>query len=183
MFWAAVAAFAVGVVCSTRVHASPSAPPAGSAEETIQGSVTVCFAPGTTTPESCSDKEVTFVVVSFLEVGQVTWDNKGNACAAGVETISVPGSAFTLSQPATLVGKLSNYDPKTQSGDGSGIGYSGGKCNGAAFDSTGAAVRSNAAFHFVISRDKKRLDSVLTSLSVTDQEVGAFSISSTAFKQ
>lgn len=178
-----IAGMVLALAAVTDAYAGQSAPPPASAEETIQGTVTVCFAPGTTNPQSCSDTGVTTAVVSFLEVGQVTWDNKGNACATGVETISVPGSAVAITQQANLVGKLTNYDPATRSGDGNGTGYSGGKCNGAAFDDSGATVRSSAAFHFVISQDGKRLDSILTSLSVTNQEVGAFSLSGTAFKQ
>jgi hypothetical protein len=171
------------ILLANDARAAQSAPPPGSAEETIQGSVTVCFQPGTTTPESCSDSGVTTAVVSFLEVGQVTWDVNGNACASGVETISVPGSAVAITQHANLVAKLVNYDAATHSGDGTGTGYSGGKCVGASFDSSGATVRSDAAFHFVISQNGKRLDSILTSLSVTDQQVGAFSLSGTAFRQ
>ena len=179
---AIVAGFGL-ILLSNDIRAGQAAPPPGSAEETIQGSITVCFQPGTTTPESCTDAGVTTAVVSFLEVGQVTWDANGNACASGVETISVPGSAVAITQHTNLVGKLVNYDPATRSGDGTGTGYSGGKCAGASFDNTGATTRSNAGFHFVISQNGKRLDSILTSLSVTDQQVGAFSLSGTAFKQ
>ena len=163
------------------VHAAAPAP--GSAEEALHGSVTVCFAPGTTTPESCNQTGVTSVVVSFLEVGQVIWDGKGNACATGAETIAVPETPVTISQEVHLVGRLGNYDPATQSGDGAGTGYSGGKCNGASFDDSGATVRSTASFHFVISQHGKRIDAVLTSLSFPSEEIGAFSISGTGSKQ
>lgn len=160
-----------------------AAPPPGSAEESLHGSVTVCFAPGTMTPESCDQSNVTSFFVSFLEVGRVVWDAHGNACASGVETIAVPGTPVTISQETHVVGKLSNYDPATQSGDGTGTGYSGGKCNGASFDDSGATVRSSASFHFVISQHGKRLDSILTSLSFPSEDIGSFSISGTASRQ
>jgi hypothetical protein len=118
---------------------------------------------------------VTFIVVSVLEVGQVVWDSSGNACGTGVETISVPGSAV-------LAMKMLSYDPDTGSGDATGSGYSGGKCNGATFDSSGATPRSNATFHYVISRNGERLDSVVTGLSFATEEIGAFSISAKAFR-
>ena len=165
----------------TDIHAA--APPAGSAEESLQGSITVCFAPGTTTPESCDQTGVTSFFVSFLEVGRVAWDAHGNACATGVETIAVPGTSVTINQETHIVGRLSDYDPTTQSGDGTGTGYSGGKCNGASFDDSGATVRSTASFHFVISEDGKRLHSILTSLSFPSEDIGSFSISGTASKQ
>jgi hypothetical protein len=166
---------------SPDIHAA--APPPGSAEESLQGSITVCFAPDTTTPESCDQSGVASFFVSFLEVGRVVWDAQGNACASGVETIAVPGTSVTISQETHLVGRLSNYDPTTQSGDGTGTGYSGGKCNGATFDDSGATVRSTAGFHFVISQGGKRLHSILTSLSFPSEDIGSFSISGTASKQ
>jgi hypothetical protein len=183
MLMLAIASLVLAFASAGGLNAAAPAPPPGSAEETIQGSITVCFTPGTTTPQSCSDAGVTTAVVSFLEVGQVTWDAKGNACASGVETISVPGSAVAITQAVNLVGKLGSYDAATHSGDGTGTGYTGGKCVGAAFDNSGATARSAASFHYVISQSGKRLDSVLTSLSVTTEEIGAFSVSATAFKQ
>jgi hypothetical protein len=178
-----MAGIALVLVQASKVDAAQPLPPPGSAEQSLQGTVTVCFAPGTTNPESCDQSGVTFAPVSVLEVGQIVWDADGNACGDGMETLSVAGSAFLLRQKITISMKMNSYDPGTRSGDATGKGYSGGTCKGAIFNDSGATERSNAAFHFVISQSGKRLDAVVTGLSFATEEIGSFSVSAQAFRQ
>ncbi len=178
-----MAGFTLVLVQAIKVDAAPPLPHPGSAEESLQGTVTVCLAPGTTNPEPCDQSGVTFTAVSVVEVGRIAWDRDGNACGDGMETISVPGSAFQISQKIMIAMKMNSYDPATRSGDATGKGYSGGTCKGGVFDTSGATERSNAAFHFVISQNGKRLDAVVTSLSFATEEIGSFSVSAKAFSQ
>ena len=69
-------------------------------------------------------------------VGQVTQDKDGNLCGAYTGTAGAPGSPGNFPpQEHHFVGKVTNYDPATGTGDKSFTDYIGGKCNGTKFDS------------------------------------------------
>ena len=81
------------------------------------------------------------------------------------------------------VGKVTNYDPATGSGDVSVTNYTGGKCRGSKFDSTGATVVNTATAHFVASDNGERVDAVTTSITDSLGDIGAFNLASVALKQ
>jgi hypothetical protein len=110
-------------------------------------------------------------------VGNETNDKKGNSCETYTETDSdLPPD---LSPPFVAVfhtvGTVKSYDPATGSGDGTFTSYSGGKCVGASFNSTGATVNITGTFHFVVGKDGKRVDFLATSLTDPIGGVGDFS--------
>lgn len=49
-------------------------------------------------------------------------------------------------------GKVTDYDPTTGTGDRTFTDYTGGTCNGANFDNTGATVTSTGTFHLLYPR-------------------------------
>ncbi len=66
--------------------------------------------------------------------------------------------------------------------------YSGGRCNGATFDSGGATEIATATAHFAASNGGKRIDLIITSLvgfvtDTTGNVFGDFSLSGTLLKQ
>ncbi len=158
-------------------------PPSGNAVATIQGSVTVCVAEGTMTPRACNATGAMALVTSVLEIGRVSWDANGNACTAGTETISVPGTSVTITQDVTLVGKVATYDPATQTGTATVIGYAGGSCSGPVFNNKGATERSTSNVRFLISQGGTRMDGIVTKIQFPAVELGAVSLSGTAIKQ
>jgi len=80
------------------------------------------------------------------------------------------------------VTKVTSYDPETGTGDASFTDYSGGKCNGATFDKTGATVLDHGTEHFAASKDGDQIDFVITSLTHPVGAVGDFSVSGTALR-
>jgi hypothetical protein len=72
---------------------------------------------------------------------------------------------------------LLDCGPATGTGDVAVTGYSGGKCKGSKFDSTGATVAYSATVHFVVTNGGNRVDSLVTSLSDPANGFGGFSLS------
>jgi hypothetical protein len=84
--------------------------------------------------------------------------------------------------------KILNYDPATGTGDISASEYSGGKCIGSTFDSTGAKQTAAFVFHFAASNGGKRIDMIVTSAvafvtGTTGNFFGGFSLSCTNLRQ
>jgi hypothetical protein len=77
---------------------------------------------------------------------------------------------------AHTVGKITNYDPSTGTGDATFTGYFGGTCHGALFDKTGATEVSSGTDHFAVSDDGKRIDIILTKLTDPLNGIGDFSL-------
>jgi len=75
------------------------------------------------------------------------------------------------------------YDPASGTGDQSFTLYTGGKCNGATFDSTGATATSTGTDHFVASDNGKRLDGIFTSTTDAIGGIGDFSQTFVALQQ
>jgi hypothetical protein len=80
------------------------------------------------------------------------------------------------------VATVTSYYPATGTGDQSVTTYSGGTCNGASFDSTGATATGTNSAHFAASNDGRRIDLVLTPdvtyvTGTTSNLIGAFSLS------
>jgi hypothetical protein len=159
---------------------------AGTYALTAQGSFFFCFTPAPPfPPAACGSPGSAGIPVSAVEVGVVTADTAGNACATIKETLSqLPVTASPSGVVViNVVSKVTSYDPRTGTGDRSSIGYSGGKCKGATFDRTGATAGSSSTEHFAVSNNGKRIDAVVTSLTNPDGSIGGFSISVTQVRE
>jgi hypothetical protein len=159
---------------------------AGTYALTAQGSIALCLKPTPPFPlVHCGSTGSIVVPLSVVEVGVITSDAAGNACATITETLTdLPVDAFP---PAVfvihVVSKTTSYDPTTGTGDKSDTGYSGGQCQGSTFDSTGATVGSSGTEHFAVSNKGKQIDAIVTSLTNPDGSIGGFSISVTQLRE
>jgi hypothetical protein len=148
-----------------------------------QGSVTVCFKPDFSATEACSTAGAVTAVGNSVVVGQSTGDKASN-CATATTTFSFPGDPTpTTGSVQVTVLKLISYDPATGSGDDSFTNYTGGKCVGSKFDSTGATVLNSGTEHIVASNGGKRIDGMITTLTDPVGDIGAFNISGFALRQ
>jgi hypothetical protein len=82
-----------------------------------------------------------------------------------------------------VAAKTLNYDPASGTGDWPFTVYTGGKCNGATFDSAGATVNSRGTVHFVASGNGKRIDGIFPSFTDDVGGIGDVSVSSINLKQ
>ena len=155
----------------------------GSAGVTIQGTVTVCVKQGSATPRACGKLDSVAVAAQVSDVGRATWDASGNTCTTASETISVPGTVFRITENATLVGTIETFDVATLTGTASVVGYVGGSCTGAVFNSQGASKRSTSEVTFVISAGGTRIDGNVTKLTLEGIQLGTYSLSGTGFLQ
>jgi len=160
---------------------------AGTYSVTVHGSVFYCFDPSKPgfPPAQCGSPGSVGVPLNTLTVGTVTSDDKGSY-ATFTETITdIPVNANGTGVVVLhSVSKVTNYDPKTGTGDASFTDYFGGQCHGAVFDSTGATVNDTGTNHFAVSDRGKRIDFVVTSLhSNPEGAFGGFSISGTDLRQ
>jgi hypothetical protein len=162
--------------------------PVGQFSVMLQGPIASCwnFFPGGV-PEPCSTSGVVVVPLSVLDLGTLTRDGAGNACSAHIGVLStLPVGAV----PSTVIADytsitVTKYDPVTGTGDESWISYMGGACNGAIFNKTGATQITSGTFHFVVTNDGNRIDSLFTSVTGTPGFllVGGFSGTTTEFRQ
>jgi hypothetical protein len=159
---------------------------AGKYSDTAHGYFALCLDPKNNFAEiSCADAKAVVFPQTVVDVGNETDDKKGNSCETYTETDSdLPPD---LSPPFVAVfhtvGTVKSYDPAMESGDGTFTSYSGGKCVGASFNSTGATVNSTGTFHFVVGNGGKRVDFLATSLTDPIGGVGDFSFSGTNLRQ
>jgi hypothetical protein len=156
---------------------------AGKYAGTAQGSITLCFKPDFSASESCSAAGA--VPVAF-NVSQVSSESgkAGISCFTSTTTLSVPGDVHpTTGSVSHAVAKVTSYDPATGSGDASFTEYSGGKCIGSKFDSTGATVADTGTEHFVASGQGNRIDFVATAFTSAIGDIGAFNVSGLSLKQ
>jgi hypothetical protein len=161
-------------------------PPVGKFSSTLQGSVAICLDPSTLQGESCTTSGVLVVPLTFLGNGAESLDSQGDACGTFTETDSnlpVDASPPLVRQNEHVSGKTLNYDSTTGTGDGSFTVYTGGTCNGAIFDSTGATELASGTDHFVVTDGGKRFDFLFTKLTNPANSAGDFSVSGTDLKQ
>jgi hypothetical protein len=157
---------------------------AGRYADTLEGSFTLCFKPDFSDTENCSTSGAIPVSFNGPAVGQITQDKDGNLCGAYIGTAGVPGSPGNFPpQEHHFVGKVTDYDPATGTGDKSFTDYIGGKCNGTKFDSAGAVVNNTSTGHFVASDNGNRVDLVVTTLQDSAGDIGAFNFTSINLKQ
>jgi hypothetical protein len=119
------------------------------------------------------------VAVPFndIQIQHFTLDEAGNSCtvitaetAAPVSGTKSPAALATL---GITVGTTTSFDPTTGSGTESFAGYHGGRCIGAAFDSTGATQTSTGTRSFVVSNSGNRIETIITGYS---ELASAFSV-------
>lgn len=131
------------------------------------------------------------ITLNIIEAGNMVRDAAGNACGnhAAVVTTIPPNAGSPIVVPAVLtVLKVLNYDAATGTGDASLSEYSGGSCNGALFDATGATQIVSGTLHFTVSSGETsnggaRIDSILTALSLQGVPVPNFAITFTERQQ
>jgi hypothetical protein len=165
---------------------------AGNYAFTCQGTFAICLNPSTFAFADCATTTGAIIVpLTDLGIGQLTRDTQGNSCGSSFDVTSslpvgkTPPSVGTVHPAVT---KTLNYDPATGTGELSLVEYSGGKCNGSTFDSTGATETATSAAHLAASGGGKRFDLVFTSLIIfpsdtTGNFVGGFSLSCTSLRQ
>lgn len=159
---------------------------AGKYSVTFQGGgfFTLCFKPDFSANESCSTPGAVPISISGATVGQSTQDRDGDSCVKLKGAFATPGQPTPPSVAVFFtVVKVTNYDPETGSGDSSFTNYTGGKCIGSRFDSTGATLGQTGTNHFVASDDGKRFDFTNTTFTDALGDIGGFNISGTYLKQ
>jgi hypothetical protein len=159
--------------------------PAGQFSYTSQGTEALCFIPDTITLEACSASGVLVAPVTLLDNGAGSIDSAGNSCFQYTEVdTALPVNAIpSLVQHLQIVGKATSYDSITETGDASFTVYSGGQCNGATFDNTGAIELASGTEHFAVTAGGSRIDSITTSATSPASAIASFSISETFLKQ
>jgi hypothetical protein len=139
---------------------------AGSFAASATGIETVCVG-GCAAPTK-------LVPLNDLNVGQETLDDLGNFCgfftfvAAPVAGTKNPASTGRL----TIAGKVSAFDPVTESGDDTFSVYVGGSCTGAVFNSGGATLNATGTRKFVVSQNGNHIAFALTSLTNVTGTIG-----------
>jgi hypothetical protein len=128
------------------------------------GSLAVCLNPTTFAPEDCTTKGVLIYPLTIVGTSVINRDSKGNICETASDvTAALPPNAQPSSPGTSIsVGKLTDYDPTTGQGDYAITGYSGGKCNGSSFDSSGATKSDTATVH-IQATSADRVDIFLSS--------------------
>jgi hypothetical protein len=124
-------------------------------------------------------------VLNIIESGASIRDGAGNACGTHMAVVNTvpPTAAPPIVVPVTHVLKVIHYDPNTGTGDMSLNEYSGGTCHGAIFNGTGATQVVTGTLHFATSNGGKRIDSIVTALSLTGGGPGGYSIRFTELQQ
>ena len=146
---------AIGLAANSQAIAGSIPLPSGNFGLTVNGSESSC-----TSPTSC-------IQLNIIEAGATVRDSAGNGCGTHTAVVAfsppVPQAPFVV--PVTHVFKVTKYDPTTGIGDQSLTEYSGGTCNGAIFNNTGATLSVTGTLHFVVSEGGNRIDNVVTSLN------------------
>jgi hypothetical protein len=152
---------------------------AGTVSTNSSGSIAICLNPNTFNEEPCTTKNVLAVPLTILNVGTVTGDGQGHGCqsvTAVVSNFPVDASPPDVTPNENTVIKITDYDPRTSTGDNTFTTYIGGHCVGAYFDKTGATLNSSGTGHFVVSENGNRVDGIVTSLTNPTNSIGDFSL-------
>ena len=151
--------------------------PAGQFSFTSQGSFAICLDPSTFAEEPCTTGGALVLPLAVLDNGASVFDKSGNSCTTYTQVntdLPVDASPPSVTANIHLAGKPLDYDSSTGTGDNSITGYTGGSCNGATFDGSGATEIYSATAHFVVSEGGNRLDSIITALTNPANSIGAF---------
>ena len=104
-------------------------------------------------------------------------DAAGNACSTTTNTTFLSGTVHTLlPQVGIAVFKTTSSNPATGTSDGTFINYSGGECDGPEFEKKGATEINRGTFHFVVSENGNSTDTVVTTLTDSVGDIGAFNL-------
>jgi hypothetical protein len=140
------------------------------------GSYTICFGASRSTVDCASSphQEVPF---NMTAVAHYIRDAAGNSCGVTALTITPTDARvfhFTrLNFASTAVSATTSFDPTTGSGSDNVSQYHGGRCVGAAFDSTGAILTGTGTQSFMVSDSGNRIDAIVTSFSMVTSPFGA----------
>lgn len=159
--------------------------PSGQYALSIHGSLALCLNPAENfAPGVCGASGVTTFPLTDEEIGTVTYGS-GIGCESYYQVLAaLPPN--TLPTIVTLNGHLvitiTTYDRATGVGTISFIGYTGGSCNGASFDSSGATEASTGTIQFVVV-NKKHIEILVTQLTSPTNSIASPQISGTDLKQ
>jgi hypothetical protein len=156
----------------------------GSYSETGQGSFSACLLPPSYSEVPCSTSGALPSAFTYAGTGQVTVGPSGSACSTSTAVASSlpPGAPPPL---VTVVREVLTvtYDATTETGDITSNAYTGGKCNGAAFDSTGATLYNSFTYHFAVSDNGKRWDLLVTNWTDPQGGIAQFVVTDTLLRQ
>ena len=149
---------------------------AGKFSQTGSGFYTVCFTDNFTTPVDCASALHQEVPFNVTAVAHNIRDAAGNSCGVTALTITPTDARvfhFTrLNFVSTAVSTTTSFDPTTGSGSDNVSQYHGGRCVGAAFDSTGAILTGTGTQSFMVSDSGNRIDAIVTSFSMVTSPFG-----------
>ena len=122
--------------------------------------------------------------ITDIAVGSITYAS-GSGCGTDTEVFSAlpPNAMPSTLGPETIVVKVTNYNSTTGIGSASYTAYSGGSCNGADFDSSGATVIATGTLQFVVTRDGRQVDITYTQLTNPSHSLGSASVFDTDLRQ
>jgi len=176
---------ALALLMATSVGAQNIPEPNGQYSIARHGSFALCLNPAANyAAESCSASGVFVYPVTDIAVGSITYTS-GSGCGTDTEVFSaLPPNAMPPSLgPETIVVKVTNYSSTTGIGSASYTAYSGGSCNGADFDSSGATVIATGTLQFVVTRDGRQVDITYTQLTNPSHSLGSASVFDTDLRQ
>jgi hypothetical protein len=114
-----------------------------------------------------------------------TFDRNGNAC--GNFTISLAPVAASAAPARVLqeanVVTITSFDSTTNTAEADFHNFIGGKCNGAAFDNTGAIAFSQGTLHIAIINNGNQLESMVKTDAATDGSIGSEILGWTSTRQ
>ena len=156
---------------------------AGKFETRGSGVYTLCYRENFTEEVDCAAAPHEEVPYKLTAVSHNIRDAAGNSCAfttmTGAPTDVLAYSAkyaswglLKINFTRTNVSTTTSFDPTTGSGTESLDRYAGGRCNGAVFDTTGAALVSTGTQSFMVSDSGNRIDAIVTSFSLATSPFG-----------
>jgi hypothetical protein len=157
----------------------------GSYSVTGQASFSVCLLPPSYSEVPCSTSGALPSAFTYAGTGQVTVGPSGAACSNS----TVVASSLPPAAPPPLVAvvreflTVTDYDATTETGDLSSKAYLGGKCNGDAFDPTGATLYNSFTYHFAVTENGKRWDLVVTNWTDPQGGIAQFVATDTLLRQ
>jgi hypothetical protein len=155
----------VVIMSQSAMAKSPSvaSPLSGQYSESLQGSQAYCLDPTTFAFEDCSTSGAIVAPVSYLANGSVTYAGDVGCKTHTVVVAAIPPTnAPVVLENDTVVITVTGYDPTTRIGTTSFIGYEGGSCNGASFDSKGATENASGTGQFVVTQGGNQINVIVT---------------------
>jgi hypothetical protein len=160
--------------------------PSGTYAISVHGSLAVCL-DSSFAAAACGGSGVTPYPFSIEEVGTITYAS-GVGCendyqVAATQPSAIYGGPSSVTLTAHTVVKITAYDSTTGVGTASITGYTGGSCNGASFDSSGATESSSGTVQIVVVSKKRTEVLVTQDIGVPVSDIASVQISGTDLKQ